>query len=164
MHSTVVLCWLASLHNSLECGLLDITNPHLVETNVRKCSFDELLSRLILPIMQSLSETGEFSLKGKMKYAIKVNLIYYGTLLLIFLVIIIYLIADGVLNRKNFMVKPEMSSFTTSIDVFLDDDDYGKYDLGFVSPRSPTWLRSRSNSEEYLQSFSYELHSRSYTI
>lgn len=55
--------------------------------------------------MQSMCETGEFTIKGKIIYAIKANLIYYGTLLLIFGIIIIYLLADGVLNKTNFVVK-----------------------------------------------------------
>lgn len=50
------------------------------------------------------SFAGEFSIKGKMRYAIKANLIYYGTLLVIFAAIIIYLLADGVLTPANFMV------------------------------------------------------------
>jgi len=48
---------------------------------------------------------GEFSIKGKIRYAIKANLIYYGTLLIIFGIIIIYLLADKVLTSTNFMVK-----------------------------------------------------------
>ncbi len=70
--------------------------------------------------MQSVSETGsfrfrflflkkiflgEFSIKGKIRYAIKANLIYYGTLLIIFLIIIIYMLINGYLRASNFMVK-----------------------------------------------------------
>jgi LMBR1-like membrane protein len=47
--------------------------------------------RVILPIMQSYTKAGEFSILGKMKYALIVNAIYYGTYLLIFGICLIYL-------------------------------------------------------------------------
>lgn len=72
-------------------------------------------------MMQSISETGryvtvierkekfvllgEFSLKGKIRYAIKMNLIFYGSLLLIFVIIIIYVAAKGGFAQGGFAVK-----------------------------------------------------------
>jgi LMBR1-like membrane protein len=41
--------------------------------------------------MQSYSKAGEFSVLGKMKYALIANAIYYGTYLLIFGVCLIYI-------------------------------------------------------------------------
>jgi len=49
--------------------------------------FDE---RVILPIMQSYAIAGEFTVLGKMKYALITNAIYYGTYLLIFGICLIY--------------------------------------------------------------------------
>ena len=46
--------------------------------------------RVILPIMQSYSKAGEFTILGKMKYALIANAIYYGTYLLIFGICLIY--------------------------------------------------------------------------
>ncbi|CAF0997675.1 unnamed protein product [Rotaria sordida] len=62
----------------------------------------QILTWLILPLMQSFCETGEFSIKGKIKYAIKANLIYYGTLLFIFIILIIYVATKVPLNSSNF--------------------------------------------------------------
>jgi hypothetical protein len=65
--------------------------------------------------MQSFSETGEFSIKGKIRYAIKANLIYYGTLVIIFLIIIIYMLVNGYLRTSNFMVTMTTASMTWGI-------------------------------------------------
>ena len=65
--------------------------------------------------MQSWSETGEFSIKGKIRYAIKANLIYYGTLIIIFLIIIIYMLVKGYLKTSNFMVTMTTASMTWGI-------------------------------------------------
>ncbi|CAF4880746.1 unnamed protein product, partial [Rotaria sp. Silwood1] len=62
----------------------------------------QVLTWLILPLMQSFCETGEFSIKGKIQYAIKANLIFYGTLLLIFIILIIYVATKVTLNSSNF--------------------------------------------------------------
>jgi len=48
---------------------------------------------------------GEFHIRGKIRYTIKTNLIYYGTLLLIFVVLIIYVATKVQLNSSNFTVK-----------------------------------------------------------
>ena len=48
---------------------------------------------------------GEFSIKGKIRYAIKANLIFYGTLVLIFVVLIIYVATKYTLTSASFVVK-----------------------------------------------------------
>lgn len=49
--------------------------------------------RLLLPFMQSYAQSGAFSRVGKMKTALIENAIYYGTYLLIFLCLIVYVAA-----------------------------------------------------------------------
>jgi len=51
---------------------------------------------------------GEFHIRGKIRYTIKANLIYYGTLLLIFVVLIIYVATKVKLNSLNFTVKKSL--------------------------------------------------------
>ncbi len=48
---------------------------------------------------------GEFYWKGKIRYAFRSNLIYYGTLLLIFGVLVIYVAVNYNLNALNFKVR-----------------------------------------------------------
>ncbi len=48
--------------------------------------------------------SGEFYLKGKIRYAFRSNLIYYGTLLLIFGVLVIYVAVNYNLTASNFKV------------------------------------------------------------
>ncbi len=55
--------------------------------------------------MQSFSDTGEFHIRGKIRYAIKANLIYYGTLLIIFIILIIYVATKVKLTSSSFTVK-----------------------------------------------------------
>ncbi|CAF1481507.1 unnamed protein product, partial [Adineta ricciae] len=62
----------------------------------------QVLTWLILPLMQSFRETGEFSIKGKIRYAIKANLIFYGTLLLIFIVLVIYVATKVTMDSSSF--------------------------------------------------------------
>ena len=57
-----------------------------------------LNERVILPIMQSYAKAGEFTILGKMKYALITNAIYYGTYLLIFGVCLIYVAAKPELH------------------------------------------------------------------
>jgi hypothetical protein len=51
---------------------------------------------------------GEFYIRGKIRYAIKANLIYYGTVLLIFVVLVIYVATKVQLNSSNFTVKKSL--------------------------------------------------------
>ena len=49
--------------------------------------------RLLLPMMQSYSRAGDFTVMGKIKSALFENLLYYGTYLFIFGVCLIYVAA-----------------------------------------------------------------------
>ncbi|CAF1481913.1 unnamed protein product, partial [Adineta ricciae] len=60
------------------------------------------LEPLILPLMQSFRETGEFSIKGKIRYTIKANLIFYGTLLLLFIILVIYVATKVTMDSSSF--------------------------------------------------------------
>lgn len=42
-------------------------------------------------MMQSYAKAGEFTVLGKLKYALIANAIYYGTYLLVFAICLIYL-------------------------------------------------------------------------
>ncbi|CAM4921388.1 unnamed protein product [Rotaria socialis] len=72
----------------------------------------QLLTWLVLPFMQSICQTGEFYLKGKIRYALRSNLFYYGTLLLIFGVLVIYVAINYNLNASNFKVTVIAASTT----------------------------------------------------
>lgn len=50
-------------------------------------------TRLILPLMQSYSYAGDFTVRGKIKTALLENAIWYGSYIAIFLVLLIYVIA-----------------------------------------------------------------------
>lgn len=52
-----------------------------------------LVCRLLLPFMQSYARSGAFSRVGKIKTALIENAIYYGTYLLIFICLLIYVAA-----------------------------------------------------------------------
>jgi hypothetical protein len=54
---------------------------------------------------------GEFYLKGKIRYAFRSNLFYYGTLLLIFGVLVIYVAVNYNLDASNFKVKYKYFEF-----------------------------------------------------
>lgn len=51
-----------------------------------------VFTRLLLPFMQSYARSGAFSRAGKMKTALIENAIYYGTYLLIFISLLIYVV------------------------------------------------------------------------
>ncbi|KAL4235670.1 LMBR1 domain-containing protein 2 [Mactra antiquata] len=58
----------------------------------------QFLTWLLLPMMQSYSRAGDFTVAGKMKSAFFENLLYYGTYFLIFGVCLIYVAARPDLN------------------------------------------------------------------
>ncbi|XP_052274566.1 G-protein coupled receptor-associated protein LMBRD2-like isoform X2 [Dreissena polymorpha] len=53
----------------------------------------QFLTWLLLPMMQSYSRAGDFTVMGKLRTAVVQNLIYYGTYLLIFGICLIYVAA-----------------------------------------------------------------------
>ena len=56
------------------------------------CLFSALFFRIILPIMQSYSYAGAFTVKGKIKTALYENALWYGSYLIIFGILLIYVI------------------------------------------------------------------------
>lgn len=87
----------------LEGCLLDFPVSYLVPQSHKllklQPSFVTILSprtfvcRLLLPFMQSYARSGAFSRVGKIKTALIENAIYYGTYLLIFICLLIYVAA-----------------------------------------------------------------------
>ncbi|CAI9728580.1 Hypothetical predicted protein [Octopus vulgaris] len=65
----------------------------------------QALTWLILPLMQSYSNAGDFSVAGKCKSALIENAIYYGTYLLIFGVCLIYVAARPNLHIDGDKIK-----------------------------------------------------------
>ncbi|XP_031558370.1 G-protein coupled receptor-associated protein LMBRD2-like [Actinia tenebrosa] len=53
----------------------------------------QILSWIILPIMQSYSYAGDFTVRGKIKTALFENAIWYGSYIVIFLILLVYVIA-----------------------------------------------------------------------
>ncbi|KAH6919676.1 hypothetical protein HPB50_029336 [Hyalomma asiaticum] len=58
----------------------------------------QALTWLILPLMQSYSTAGEFTVAGKLRRALIENAIYYGSYLLIFGVLLVYLALQPGMN------------------------------------------------------------------
>lgn len=65
----------------------------------------QALTWIILPMMQSYSTAGDFTVVGKLKTAIIENAIYYGTYLLIFGVLLIYVAAQPGINLDGSKLK-----------------------------------------------------------
>jgi len=63
-----------------------------------------LISRIILPMMQSYSSAGDFTVMGKLKFAILENAIIYGSFLLILTVCVIYVAVKPELHFNRFVV------------------------------------------------------------
>ena len=61
--------------------------------NLRKFFFLLLYTRFVLPLMQSYTKAGDFTVKGKLKSALIDNAIYYGSYLIIATILLIYLAA-----------------------------------------------------------------------
>uniref|UniRef100_A0A3P8RTG8 LMBR1 domain containing 2a n=1 Tax=Amphiprion percula TaxID=161767 RepID=A0A3P8RTG8_AMPPE len=59
----------------------------------------QFLTWLLLPFMQSYARSGAFSMVGKIKTALIENAIYYGTYLLIFVSLLIYVSAHSLWNH-----------------------------------------------------------------
>lgn len=48
--------------------------------------------RIVLPIMQSYAYAGDFTVKGKIKTALFENLLWYGSYLIIFIGLLLYVV------------------------------------------------------------------------
>ena len=58
----------------------------------------QFLTWLILPVMQSFSQAGEFTFTGKLKSSLWDNAIYYSSYLLIALILVIYIAYAGIVT------------------------------------------------------------------
>ncbi|KAK6103701.1 LMBR1-like membrane family protein [Brugia pahangi] len=65
----------------------------------------QLLTWIVLPLMQNYSDAGDFSSLGKLRSAVYSNAIYYGTYLAVFFMLMIYAAVKGVvLNAEHLKV------------------------------------------------------------
>ncbi|GMR36840.1 hypothetical protein PMAYCL1PPCAC_07035, partial [Pristionchus mayeri] len=65
----------------------------------------QLMTWLILPLMQSYSTAGDFTSLGRMRTALVNNAIYYGIYLIIFILLVIYAVFKGiVINTEHLKV------------------------------------------------------------
>lgn len=62
--------------------------------------------RLLIPFMQSYARSGGFSISGKIKTALIENAIYYGTYLLIFCSLLIYVAVSPQWHLSWFVSRP----------------------------------------------------------
>lgn len=79
----------------------------------------QALTWLILPLMQSYSTAGEFTVAGKLRRALIENAIYYGTYLLIFGVLLVYLALQPGMNLDAAKLKVVCVSASNTWGLFL---------------------------------------------
>lgn len=65
--------------------------------------------RLLIPFMQSYARSGGFSISGKIKTALIENAIYYGTYLLIFCSLLIYVAVTPKWHLSWLVLRPLLS-------------------------------------------------------
>uniref|UniRef100_A0A8R1TJV2 LMBR1 domain-containing protein 2 homolog n=1 Tax=Onchocerca volvulus TaxID=6282 RepID=A0A8R1TJV2_ONCVO len=76
----------------------------------------QMLTWIVLPLMQSYSNAGDFSALGKLRSAIYNNAVYYGTYFIVFFMILIYAAVKGVvLNAEHLKVILISASNTWSL-------------------------------------------------
>ena len=68
----------------------------------------QFLTWLILPVMQSYSQAGEFTFTGKLKSSLWDNAIYYSSYLLIALILVIYIAYAGTATTIQTQIIPEI--------------------------------------------------------
>ncbi|KAL1234068.1 G-protein coupled receptor-associated protein [Trichinella spiralis] len=99
----------------------------------------QLLTWIILPIMQSYSNAGEFTALGKLKRALINNALYYGTYLIIFAFLLLYAVSKGhYLNAGNLKTICIAASNTWGLFWLVLLLGYGLVEV----PRN-TWLNSK---------------------
>lgn len=104
----------------------------------------QVLTWLILPIMQSYSMTGEFTTIDKLKSAIRANLIYYSSIGAIFTILLIYVMFKNGIDLANLKVIIISSSNTWGLFLLVVLLGYGLVELP----------RSLINRSKYFQSLS----------
>ncbi|CAG4936966.1 unnamed protein product [Colias eurytheme] len=109
----------------------------------------QCLTWLIMPMMQSYSKAGDFTVKGKLKSALVDNAIYYGSYLLICGILLIYLAFTSGVQLDGPKIKAIASSASNTWGLFLLILLLG-YALVEV-PRN-LWNNSKKN---YTLSYSY---------
>ncbi|XP_041976013.1 LMBR1 domain-containing protein 2 homolog isoform X2 [Aricia agestis] len=78
----------------------------------------QCLTWLIMPMMQSYSKAGDFTVKGKLKSAVIDNAIYYGSYLSICIILLIYITLKGV-SLDGPKIKAIASSASNTWGLFL---------------------------------------------
>ncbi|CAG9536789.1 unnamed protein product [Cercopithifilaria johnstoni] len=63
----------------------------------------QLLTWIVLPLMQSYSDAGDFSSLGKLRSAIYNNVVYYGTYLALFFMFMVYAAMKGVALNAEYL-------------------------------------------------------------
>ncbi|KAG8011967.1 LMBR1 domain-containing protein 2 [Nibea albiflora] len=107
----------------------------------------QFLTWLLLPFMQSYARAGAFSRVGKMKTALIENAIYYGTYLLIFISLLIYVAAQWKLSWRELQTIGITAANTWGLFLLVLLLGYGLVEI----PRS-YW---RSSSQGYLLAKTY---------
>jgi len=110
----------------------------------------QLLTWIVLPFMQSICQTGEFFWRGKVRYALRTNMIYYGTLLLIFGILVIYVAINYNLNAANFKVSIVAASTTWGLFLLV-------LMLGYGLVQVPLTVYNHSRSSYMLAHIQFKL-------
>ena len=101
MHEAVVIRGSQRSKTNLErCLLVDATSHMVLQfkrKENRRCSF----YRIILPFLQSYVTAAHFTIQRKILAMLKENAIVYGSLGLIFGILLIYVVIKGGLNRYS---------------------------------------------------------------
>ncbi|VBB28553.1 unnamed protein product [Acanthocheilonema viteae] len=63
----------------------------------------QLLTWIVLPLMQSYSDAGDFSSLGKLRSAVYNNAVYYATYLTVFFMLIVYAFVKGMLLNAEYL-------------------------------------------------------------
>lgn len=103
----------------------------------------QLLTWLILPIMQSYSMAGDFTTLDKLKSAIRANFIYYSSFGAIFIVLLIYVMIKNGIDFANLKVIAISTSNTWGLFLLVVLLGYGLVEL-------PRFLISRSGHSQSL--------------
>lgn len=103
----------------------------------------QLLTWLVLPIMQSYSMAGDFTTMDKLKSAVRANLIYYSSFGAIFTVLLIYVIFKNGFDFANLKVIAISSSNTWGLFLLVILLGYGLVEL-------PRFLINRSRYSQTL--------------
>ncbi|XP_059178168.1 G-protein coupled receptor-associated protein LMBRD2-like [Physella acuta] len=98
----------------------------------------QVLTWLIMPMMQSYAKTGDFTVLGKIKSALIENAIFYGTYLLIFGICLIYVAVHVSIDGEKLKIIGVTASNTWGLFVLVLMLGYGLVDV----PRS-LWNKSK---------------------